>query len=231
MILRVTHCRFFFDGAVILVDAPCLRVSGCCAGTVHGRVQVVRSEQTRTFRTHVGQREHDFGWELSLNIEIPLLRVRRAEIRIEGSGCCGTDKLKRLLLFGRRWRREWEGTVSEERIRERNIEHRNIQNEGLNQRKSIQPDRREIVIENAISAANSSSAIAKWIPGKAETRSEIHPVRVDDVGRQLRIALEQQTPRRAGVYGGLQARPEGTLFPAGLGEVQVGLPSEAESNG
>jgi hypothetical protein len=160
-----------------------------------------------------------------LDIEIPLLGVGGPEIGVERRGRGRTDELISLLLFGRRRRTERVRALALVRVGQRDVKDGGVEDVRLNEREAIQADGREIVVENAIPASHSRLPGAEKIVGETDARRDVVPIGVEDVRRKLGIALEQQSHRRIGKNGGLQAGAEGTLFSAGFGEVQVRLPA------
>ena len=83
MILGITDSRLVFDCAERLVNATGLCIGHGRSGTVHRRVEIVRSEQPGALRANVCASDYDLERQLLLDIEIPLLCVRRAEISVE----------------------------------------------------------------------------------------------------------------------------------------------------
>ena len=118
MVCGVADSGLIFNGAEVLVDAPGLSVSRGRPGTINGWVDVVRAEQPRTLGTHICGRNHGLKRQLLLDVEVPLLSVRGAEVGIERSRRGRPDELERLLLFGRRRRTKgygllpWNGSAS-----------------------------------------------------------------------------------------------------------------------
>src|SRR5215510_2553536 len=154
MILGVTNSGLIFDRAEVLIDAAGLRVAGSRARSIDCRVEIVRAEQPRALGAYIRQSEDGFERQLLLDIEIPLLGVGGPEIGVERRSRGRTDELVSLLLFGRRRRTERVRALALVRVGQRDVKDGGVEDVRLNEREAIQPDGREVVVENAVTASH-----------------------------------------------------------------------------
>ena len=87
------------------VGTPLFDVGAGARGGRNGRIEVAQSGEAGAFRTDVGSGEDNAVQGLLLDVEVPLLHVRRAEVGIQRfAHHDGPDKVERAPRFRRGWR-------------------------------------------------------------------------------------------------------------------------------
>src|SRR5207248_1289536 len=84
------------------------------------------------------------------------------------------------------------------------------------------------VVEDSISPANGGFVVSKYIVSKTETRPQVVPIMLEEVGVHVGIALKNKSNRGSGIDNRLLARTDGRRFPVELAKSQIGVVPQAQ---